>query len=130
MISLATRPLIAVLLALGLEGCAQPNPIAAELQAAKKLSVPWGASVTNASPTRREGERIRATWDVETGVSWEAYRQLVTSRFEDYRVVERGEEGLSLTRRLARDSVSIALARGRATDGRLIVSAAFEATPF
>jgi hypothetical protein len=86
--------------------------------------------MTNVGALRREGARIRATWDVETGMGWNAYRQLVASRFEDYRVVQRGEEGLSLTKRLPGDSVSILFARGEATVGRLTVSAIFEATPF
>jgi hypothetical protein len=33
--------------------------------------------MTNVGALRRERARIRAAWDVETGMTWNAYRQTV-----------------------------------------------------
>jgi hypothetical protein len=117
-------------LALALAGCAQrQDPIAADAESARERTVPSGGRVVRASPLRRETHSARASWEIETGMAWNAYAAWVQGRLGDYRLVERGPDRLRLTRALAGDVyVLVLVAKPGSRSSTIEVS--FEAAAF
>jgi hypothetical protein len=127
--SLGRRALIGALAALLLADCREHEPLRAEVQAAKDRTVLGSGSLTNLAQPKRDGESISAAWEIETGLGWDAYAEGIEARFGDYRVSERRDGFVALTKQLPGDVLTVALTHRQTSAGRTIVAVVFTAAP-
>jgi hypothetical protein len=123
------RAMFGGLAALVLVDCGEHDPLRAELQAAKDRTVAGRGSLTNLTQLQRDAQSITAAWEIETGLGWEAYAEAVVGRFSDYRVSERRDGFLALTKQLPGDVLTVVLTRRQANAGRTMVAVVFTAAP-
>jgi hypothetical protein len=129
---MSTLPRCAVaicLAAFGLFCCFEPDPIGRDIQSVKDLSVPPGGRLMPLDGPRREGQRVRATWEVETDMAWDAYAAWVTAQLPEFQVRANDAEGLRLSRPLEGDVYTLTVRR-KAANERPLIDVTFEAQPF
>jgi hypothetical protein len=127
--ALGRRAMIGGLAALVLIDCGQHDLLRAEVQAAKDRTVADRGSLTNPTQLQRDGQSVTAAWEIETSLGWDAYAEGVVGRFGDYRVSERRDGALALTKQLPGDVLTVVLTRRQPSAGRTIVAVVFTAAP-
>jgi hypothetical protein len=88
-----------------------------------------GTLIASYAP-HREGISLRATWEIETDMSWEAYSGWVVPRLAEFRQRPSPDGTLQFTRALESDSYSLVLEQKGHESRRLTIQASFESSPF
>jgi hypothetical protein len=117
------------LLALGVPSCGRTDAVEGAIRSAKDRSVPPGGRLIPLSGPARDTEAVKASWEVEAVMGWDAYAGWVASRMPEFQVRARDEKTLRLSRTLEADVFTVDF-RPRPSDRDARVEVAFESRPF
>jgi hypothetical protein len=120
----------ALLLGFTLATCGPPaDPIRTDVDSVQQRTLPPGGRLVVPAVLTRRTQSVQASWRLETEMSWRQYAPWVESQLREFRVAERADGRLRLSRQLAGDLyvVELVAAPGSAP---LTVEASFVATPF
>ena len=78
---------------------------------------------------RREGQTIRASWEIETEMAWNDYVAWVVAQLPEFHVRASDVDGLRMSRPLEGDVYAVTFCR-RAAEKGLLIEATFVASPF
>ena len=110
--------------------CAKPaDPIMADVESARDRTLPPAGRIVTFPPLRRDEHRARASWEIETEMSWDGYTAWVEARLGEYRLAEKGRDQLRLTHQLEGDVYVLVLV-AKPDSRSLRIEASFEARPF
>ena len=124
------RALAVGLAALGLAACSRkPDPIGQDIPSVKMRSVPPGGRLRSSYTPVHDGQALRASWEIETDMAWDAYTAWVVAQLAEFRVQADDTGSLRLSRSLAGDVYTLAFRR-KPTAQSLRIEATFEARPF
>lgn len=128
--SAVPRRAVAVGLAvLGLACCAkEPDPIGRAVQSVKDRSVPPGGRLIPSYGPGREGQVFRASWEIDTDMTWSAYATWVVAQLPEFQVRANDVDSLRMSRPLEGDVYTLTLRRKPAQ--KSVIEATFEARPF
>jgi len=119
-----------VLAGLALAGCGRPvHPVRADAASVRARTVPPGGRLGAVTPYAHGPQSAQASWSVETEMSWSDYGPWVEEQLPEFRVIERQDGRIRLSRHLEGDLYVLELVAGTGSDG-LTVDASFMATPF
>jgi len=117
------------LAALGLVCCLKlPDPIERDIQAVKDRSVPPGGWLIPSYGPGRGGQVLRAAWEIETDIAWNAFTAWVAVQLPEFQVRANDAVSLRLGRPLEGDVYTLTFRRKPAGQRRQI-EVAFEARP-
>ena len=119
-----------VLAAIIICACGSPNPVEQDIRSVQERTIPAGGRLTAAYSAQREGTSLRATWEIETDMSWEAYSRWIAPRLADFQQRASPDGTLRFARILEGDSYSVVFKRKGQESERLAIQASFEASPF
>lgn len=106
-----------------------PDPVATDVEATRDRTVPPGARIVTFYPLRRDDHSARASWEIETEMSWSDYTARVEQRLGEYRLAEKGRDRLRLSRQMDGDVYVLVLV-AKPDSKSLRIEASFEARPF
>jgi hypothetical protein len=114
---------------LGVVSCLKlPDPIERDIQSVKDRSVPPGGRLIPSYGRGREGQVLRAAWEIETDMTWNAYAAWVVAQLPEFQVRANDAVSLRLSRPLEGDVYMLTFRRKPAGQSRQI-EVAFEARP-
>lgn len=130
MTTLTRRALVVGLAALALAACVkQLDPIEAGIQSVRERTVPAKGRLLSGYPPSRRGQVLRASWEIETEMEWDAYAAWVKGQSPDFKAASSEPGALRFSRPLEGDVYSVTL-KPQPLGGSLLIEATFEASPF